>query len=132
MTAIALPLQGTTPRRLPAGARRRHAPSVYRRRRVAVLLGIVSAVVGGHAALEAFGGGPLTAVEGRQSLDGTVVIELDTQPVAKATYVVRSGDTLWTIARRIQPQGDVRPLVDALAAERDGRPLQPGERIAVP
>ena len=30
--------------------------------------------------------------------------------------VVRPGDTFWTIARRVQPTGDVRPLVDRLVA----------------
>jgi Tfp pilus assembly protein FimV len=112
--------------------RRAVAASVYRRRRLVVLLLVVLAVASivgmARAAAGLLGGGPLTAAE-----DGRVaVVELDAQPVARATYVVRSGDTLWSIARRIQPDGDVRPLVDALAATRDGRALQPGERIVVP
>ena len=47
-------------------------------------------------------------------------------------YVARPGDTLWTIAREIQPQGDVRPLVDALAAQLHGTPLEPGDVVAWP
>ncbi len=35
-------------------------------------------------------------------------------PVA---YVVRPGDTLWTIAERVDPTGDPRPLVAQLAAQ---------------
>lgn len=144
MTAIAAPLMIPTmsptmsmsdraPGAQLARRRRRHAPSVYWRRRAVVLLLGVGAAMSGQAALEVLGGGPLTAAEVRPSTTaGPRVIELDAQPVATATYVVRSGDTLWTIAKRIQPTGDVRPLVDALADARDGRPLQPGERIVVP
>jgi LysM repeat protein len=54
------------------------------------------------------------------------------EPVARTTYVVAPGDTLWSIARRLVPEGDVRPVVDSLAAHRNGRPLQVGERIALP
>jgi hypothetical protein len=45
---------------------------------------------------------------------------------------VAPGDTLWTIARRLQPSGDVRPLVDRLAAAHGSTVLQVGERIMVP
>jgi hypothetical protein len=48
------------------------------------------------------------------------------------TVEVRAGDTLWTIARRLQPSGDVRPLVDRLAAAVGGGPLVPGDRIPLP
>ena len=36
------------------------------------------------------------------------------------------GDTIWTIARRAQPDGDVRPLVDRLVAAHGSGPLHPG------
>jgi Tfp pilus assembly protein FimV len=45
------------------------------------------------------------------------------------TYVVRPGDTLWSIARRLQPDGDVRPLVDRLAARNGGASLRVGQRL---
>lgn len=134
MTAITTPIPTTwpVPRQTRRPVRRRRSAGVYWRRRAMVVLLAVGAVVSGRAALEVLGGGPLTAAEVRQPPAAGDVVQIDARPVAKATYVVRSGDTLWTIARRIQPTGDVRPLVDALAATRDGRPLQPGERIAVP
>ena len=47
-----------------------------------------------------------------------------------SAYVVRSGDTLWQIAREIEPTGDIRPLVDRWARARHGRPLQVGEAVA--
>lgn len=46
--------------------------------------------------------------------------------------VVRSGDTLWSIARRLQPNGDVRSLVDRLVIANGSSTVWPGDRIAVP
>ena len=134
MTAITAPMTIPVPSRSTKVRSRRLPASVYWRRRATVLLLGVGAAMSAQAALEVLGGGPLPAAEVRPSTatSGAPVVEIEVQPVAKATYVVRSGDTLWTIAKRIQPTGDVRPLVDALAAARDGRPLQPGERIVVP
>jgi hypothetical protein len=51
---------------------------------------------------------------------------------AGSVYVVQPGDTLWTLARRAQPSGDLRPLVGRLAAAQDGRPLQAGQRLVLP
>lgn len=45
---------------------------------------------------------------------------------------VQPGDTAWSIARSVQPEGDVRPLVDRILSSRGDRPLQVGEEIAVP
>lgn len=62
---------------------------------------------------------------GSAGADGTASI------AGAATTVVRSGDTLWTIARRLQPTGDVRPLVDRLVGAHGADPLRPGERLVV-
>lgn len=48
---------------------------------------------------------------------------------AANVYVVRSGDTLWSIARRLRPDADPRPLVDALAERAGSSALRPGQRI---
>lgn len=55
-------------------------------------------------------------------------------PAAGTSYVVRDGDTLWSIARRFSPGGDPRPLVDSLAAANavDPGSLQPGQVLVVP
>ena len=66
-------------------------------------------------------GGPLTTPRPAAVSQGSVV-----------TRTVQSGDTLWSIARSVQPEGDVRPLVDRLISSRAGRPLQVGEEITVP
>ncbi|WP_426572422.1 LysM peptidoglycan-binding domain-containing protein [Aquihabitans sp. McL0605] len=49
-----------------------------------------------------------------------------------AQLEVHSGDTFWSIARRLQPTGDVRPLVDRLIELNGTTILQPGEQIVVP
>ena len=66
-------------------------------------------------------GGPLTTPRPAAISSG---------PVAVRT--VQPGDTLWSIARAVQPTGDVRPLVDQLLTSRGGRSLQVGEEITVP
>jgi hypothetical protein len=47
-------------------------------------------------------------------------------------YVVKPGDTLWSIASRAEPGADPRPLVDRLQAELHGQELQPGDRLLIP
>lgn len=51
---------------------------------------------------------------------------------ADQTVVVAPGDTLWSIARDLQPSGDVRALVDELLALNGAGPIQPGDRVIVP
>ena len=48
-----------------------------------------------------------------------------------SVVVVQPGDTLWGIARRLQPSGDVRPLVDRLAERAGGAGVQAGQRIDI-
>lgn len=47
-------------------------------------------------------------------------------------YVVHSGDTLWSIATRLDPSGDPRPLVAELTASLHGSEIRAGEHIVVP
>ena len=111
---------------VPAPARRRlPRTAIYRRRRVLVVVALFLAVfffvLVARATLGALGGGPLAA-------PGTPA----GSPAATASvYIVQPGDTYWTIARRLQPSGDVRDLVDRLSSEHGGAPLQPGEQLAL-
>ena len=53
--------------------------------------------------------------------------------VSRVSYVVREGDTLWTIARELAPGNDPRPVVDLLSAMNGVAPgrLVPGPTLVV-
>ena len=50
------------------------------------------------------------------------------------TYVVRPGDTLWSIAERSAPSVDPRLVVDAIASANrvDPGALVPGQELSIP
>jgi nucleoid-associated protein YgaU len=49
-----------------------------------------------------------------------------------SVYVVQPGDTLWSIAQRINPQGDPRALMTPLSEQVGGDGIRPGERLLLP
>jgi hypothetical protein len=89
--------------------------STYVRRRIAAVALGIAIVVGAAQAGAALGGSALAAPERR--------------PASTAHTVVRAGDSLWSVASRLAPGEDPRPIVDALAVARHGTPLVVGERI---
>ena len=96
----------------------RVSAATYRRRRIVFALGaalmtVLVVLVAGQA------GAAL----------GSTPLEAPGRPPAVTRYVVRSGDSLWSVARRVAPDRDPRPVVDALAEARQGSPLLPGETI---
>lgn len=50
---------------------------------------------------------------------------------AGSMVVVHPGDTMWSIARDLQPSGDIRPLVDRLVASHGTTTIAPGDRISI-
>ncbi len=55
------------------------------------------------------------------------------RPAPQVTYVVEPGDTLWSIARRVAPGRDPRPVVDGLIKANDLRGgLQAGQELSIP
>ncbi len=112
----------------PSTVRVRPSQAVYRRRRLAVLLLAtitgLTAWFGLHQLTGVSGGGPLTAA-------GQPVSQFNVRLATDVRMIVQPGDTLWTLARRAQPTGDVRPLVQSLEAQRHGRMLMVGEHITV-
>ena len=55
------------------------------------------------------------------------------RPEPRVTYVVEPGDTLWSIARRVAPGRDPRPVVDGLIKANDLRGgLQAGQELSIP
>jgi nucleoid-associated protein YgaU len=111
--------------------------ATYRRRRLVAGALVLGVLLAGSWALGVLGGGSLTASEARSPSSATAAVSIGAvEPVSRRTYVVQPGDTLWSIARALtgttDPGADVRPTVDALAAERHGRPLEVGETIVLP
>jgi len=50
---------------------------------------------------------------------------------APTEIIVQSGDSLWTVARRLQPQGDLRGLVDRLIERVGSTSVTRGQHINV-
>jgi len=127
------------PCRSPAPAGAMCSPSALSSRRHAPAFAVLAAavLVAAGSALGRLGGGSLSAPQpvppgqdrpapDHEGLDGRLL-----RPVAQLSHVVRPGDTLWSIARDLVPQGDIRPVVDRLAAARGDLPLQPGESVVL-
>jgi Tfp pilus assembly protein FimV len=103
-------------------ARRRHRQRARRRR---LLLALASGVAIVALALPwgGAGGHPLAT-------PGPVLAGAAATP--GAIYVVQPGDTMWSIAQRLDPTGDPRAVVAQLEAQVGSDTLQPGERIHLP
>jgi nucleoid-associated protein YgaU len=104
------------PRPVARRGRRASTATFWRRRLVAGAAGLAVLVMVGKAGA-ALGGSPLAVPERRPAI---------------ARHVVQPGDTLWSIAERLEPGRDPRPIVDGLAAARGDGPLVPGEIVARP
>jgi len=96
--------------------------ATYRRRRIVAALLVVTVIVVAVQLL-----GLAVDVAGGWSTPAA-------RPIVGPTVVVEAepGDTLWTIARRVHPDGDVRPVVEAMVAARGGAALQIGDPVRVP
>lgn len=53
-------------------------------------------------------------------------------PVRASWYVVAPGDTLWSIAERLRPGQDPRPVMDWLSQEVPGGVLTVGRHLVLP
>jgi hypothetical protein len=115
-------------RLLQGGLAAEPSPAVYRRRQVVALILAVALVVVAMTGIRALlpsagadGGRPLSATDG-------------STPVTAGTeiHLVQPGETLWHIARDLQPSGDLRALVDELAALNGGATLEAGQTLVLP
>jgi hypothetical protein len=102
-----------------AGSARVVSPATYWKRRVVVVLLAVALVLVMARAGAALGGSTPAAPERHPAHSS--------QP---ASTIVRPGDSLWTVAERLAPGDDPRPVVDALSEARHGTVLTPGETIS--
>jgi Tfp pilus assembly protein FimV len=121
------------------GAARPSAVTLRRRRvrATAVLVLLTIALAWGAVrAAAALGGDPASVHERRpgpvaaEAVDGPLASVAP--PAAAPTYLVEPGDTLWSIARGLQPEGDIRPLVRSLVDANGGAELSVGQRLVVP
>jgi hypothetical protein len=87
----------------------------------AATLVVLASLLTGAAALSAGRAHPTAVIPGSVKL-----------PSGDYAYVVRPGDTLWSIASRLQPSGDPRPLVAQLQNQLHGSTLEPGDRLLLP
>lgn len=92
----------------------------WRRRAVVVLLAVALVLVMARAGV-ALGGAAPASPERHPA---------PSSDVTAATTVVRPGDSLWSVAQRLAPGSDPRPVVDALSEARHGTVLTPGETIS--
>jgi hypothetical protein len=104
----------------PAAPIARRAPATtaatYRRRRlVAAALALLLAVAVVNLVLQVTGGDAAPAH----------------RPVVETSVVVQPGDTVWSIARALAGEGDVRPVVDAIVDANGSASLEVGERLVV-
>jgi nucleoid-associated protein YgaU len=88
---------------------------VRRRRTLAAVASLVLLLTIGSPVARAFGG-------------------TDAPDVPAATYVVKAGDTLWSIAEGHAPGEDPRVVVHQIAElnDLDGGPLVPGRALVLP
>ena len=122
---------------------------VARRRPVRVLLaglGLAALVAFAAIGVLPFLGADAAAVTPASSADATSPVVADAPPAsapavasvavapestAPAAIVVQQGDSLWSIARRLQPRGDLRHLVDRLIERVGGTSVSRGQHIDV-
>jgi LysM domain len=108
-----------------AGERRVRSAKI-RRRRLHVL-GVTLATIG-LAALLWFG----TSAMASQSQARLQVLPGSVKTAHGYLYRVQPGDTVWSIATRLDPSGDPRQLVGQIESEIGGTNLQVGTQVLVP
>jgi hypothetical protein len=105
---------------------RRVRAAELRRRRVH-LLGVAATSVALAGALWIG-----TSAMASQSQDRLQVLPGSAKAANGYLYQVQPGDTVWSIATRLDPAGDPRPIADQIETEIGGTNLQVGTQVLVP
>lgn len=98
--------------------RRRVSPNVRRRRTLGTVMGALLVAL----AL------PLSGTGGHSHPTGSALAETG----GRSVYTVQPGDSLWSIAERMDPSADPRPMIARLASRTGSDTVVPGERIVLP
>jgi hypothetical protein len=73
-----------------------------------------------------------TSAMASQSQDRLQVLPGSVKTAHGYLYLVQPGDTVWSIATRLDPVGDPRPIADQIETEIGGTNLQVGTQVLVP
>lgn len=109
-------------RLIPGGRSPQALAVTYRRRRLVAVLVLVTVLVVAIQLAQALAG-----VAAGWSAPAPAPIDGPTVAVEAAP-----GDTLWSLARQVHPDGDVRPVVEAMVADRGTAAVTVGEQVQVP
>jgi LysM repeat protein len=119
----------------------RPSDAVYRRRRLVagvLVATVVVILISGVAVLLSWRGADSAATTLRtQTPTGAIVSDpaaygaAHEAPPPGSVYVVQPGDTLWSIAHELAPDGDVRAAVDRLVDLNGTAALQVGQRLTL-
>jgi nucleoid-associated protein YgaU len=112
----------------------RSGARIYRRRRLAVLGAALSLVLVAVLLISMAGHGEATGVQIAPTeapiVHDPAAFGAGGQSVpARAVYLVQPGDTIWSIARQLDPSGDPRATVDRIVALNGGAALEPGQHL---
>jgi nucleoid-associated protein YgaU len=114
-----------------SAAPRRSSAAVYARRRlvagILLVLVLAATAVAVGRLVAALGDVPASVSEHRP----TPAVVGSPANGDTEVYVVEPGDTLWSIARKLRPDGDVRSLIRHLAKVNGGTELAVGARLVV-
>ena len=100
-----------------------HPPSeVYVRRRLMAILSLVAIVL-----VLFFGAGQVVANRGGAPASASMI-----RPAISNIYIVKAGDTLWSIGERYHGEASLVDYVDALVTANGGTELQVSQALTLP
>ena len=94
-------------------------------------MGIVPFLGADAAAFTPASSADTTSPTGADAQTASAPVVAPVAVAAPSEIIVQSGDSLWTVARRLQPQGDLRGLVDRLIERVGSTSVTRGQHINV-
>jgi hypothetical protein len=94
-------------------------------------MGIVPFLGADAAAFTPASSADTTSPTGADAQTASAPVVAPVAVAAPSEIIVQSGDSLWTVARRLQPKGDLRGLVDRLIERVGSTSVTRGQHINV-